>query len=100
MSFSGGGQGHSALEETGVQSRQSVSKPHGHPPTRTPQCLPPPKGLSSPGPCGLGLTMVAQWVPWHLGYKAPQHSLGLWLSGPVPGLPTSVPASGRSGARR
>lgn len=40
MSFSGGEQGHSAPEEeTGVRSRQSVSKPHGHPPIQTPQCL-------------------------------------------------------------
>lgn len=108
--LSGRSQGHSARKEyTGVQSRQSGSKSHGHT-----NCLlrrhstqathplrVPPKGLSSPGPCGpLGLTMVALWAPWHLGYKTPQHSSGLWPSGPEPGLPTYVPASGRTGAQR
>lgn len=46
MSFSSGGQGHSDGEETGVQSSQSTSESHGQPPTA------PPKGVSSPRPCG------------------------------------------------
>lgn len=113
MSFSGGGQGHNAGEEyTGVcMSRQSGSQPcrhtnclpasHGTQATHPGPTVPPPNSLSSPGPCGpLGLTMVALWAPWYLMYKTPQHSPGLWPSGPEPGLPTYVPASGRTGAQR